>query len=254
MIKDRCPNDGFLQWLHVLMLMDDTVILATCRESLSSKLEIMCEFCLTHGMVINDKKTQFMVINGSDQDRAIISIDGMSIDHCDVYVYLGCSFTSDGNTKSAIEEHYKMKQSHFHKLVVFLKTNVDMPFSAKRKVVDACFNAAILYGCESWIGVSCQIIDKLYIGAIKSLLGVRKTTANDLCLLELGVPPLQALVKQRQRDFFTKMIAERSLLYDNPFHFAFEFTRNSNVVADRYINNVLSVDNHICIANGVLSS
>ena len=42
-----------------------------------------------------------------------------------------------------------------------------MPFSAKRKMVDACFKGAILYGCESWIEVSCQVIDKLYIGALK---------------------------------------------------------------------------------------
>ena len=52
MIKDRSRNDGFLQWLHVLMLMDDTVILATSRDSLISKLITLCEFCRTHGMVI----------------------------------------------------------------------------------------------------------------------------------------------------------------------------------------------------------
>ena len=254
MIKDRSRNDGFLQWLHVLMLMDDTVILATSRDSLISKLRILCEFCRTHGMVINDKKTKFMVINGSDEDRTKMSMEGLTIDHCDVYVYLGAVFTSDGSTKSAIEEHYKMKQSHFHKLVIFLQTNVDMPFSAKRKVVDACFNAAILYGCESWIGVSCQVIDKLYIGAIKSLLGVRKTTANDLCLLELGVPPLQALVKQRQHDFFTKMVNERSSVYHDPFFFAYELTRDLNPVTYRSINNVLSVGNHIVIAIDVLKA
>ena len=89
---------------------------------------------------LSDKKTKFMVIKGSDEDRTKMSMEGLTIDHCDVYVYLGAVFTSNGSTKSAIEEHYKMKQSHFHKLVIFLQTNVDMPFSAKRKVVDACFN------------------------------------------------------------------------------------------------------------------
>ena len=29
MIKENSQNDGFLSWLHVLVLMDDTVILAT---------------------------------------------------------------------------------------------------------------------------------------------------------------------------------------------------------------------------------
>ena len=29
--KENCEQNGFLKWLHVLMLMDDTVILATTR-------------------------------------------------------------------------------------------------------------------------------------------------------------------------------------------------------------------------------
>ena len=33
LIKETCEPDGFLSWLHLLMLMDDTVLLATSRES-----------------------------------------------------------------------------------------------------------------------------------------------------------------------------------------------------------------------------
>ena len=31
-LKSQCQNDGFLQWLHALMLMDDTVLLASDRD------------------------------------------------------------------------------------------------------------------------------------------------------------------------------------------------------------------------------
>ena len=67
MLKDRCPDDGFLKFLHVLMLMDDTVILATSRNSLESKLKILSEFCISHGMVMNSSKTnswRLMVMYG----------------------------------------------------------------------------------------------------------------------------------------------------------------------------------------------
>ena len=67
---------------------------------------------------------------------------------------------------------------------------------------------------------------------------MRKTTANDLCLLELGVPPLKALVKQRQHVFFTKMINGRSSVYHGLFVFAYELTHNLNLVTYRSINNV----------------
>jgi len=30
--KQQCGDHGFIKWLHVLMLMDDTVIMATSRE------------------------------------------------------------------------------------------------------------------------------------------------------------------------------------------------------------------------------
>ena len=40
LVKERSGLDGFLQWLHLLMLMDDTVLLATSRERLIEKLKL----------------------------------------------------------------------------------------------------------------------------------------------------------------------------------------------------------------------
>ena len=56
-IKQQCQNDGILQWLHILMLMDDTVILATERTQCIQKVNILCEFCKTSGIVINESNT-----------------------------------------------------------------------------------------------------------------------------------------------------------------------------------------------------
>ena len=125
MIKERCPWDVFLGWLHVLMLMDDTVILATSRECLMSKLNILCDFCSSNGMVINEGKTKFMAVNGNDEERRCIDIQGLAVDHCKSYVYLGAVFTSDGSVKSTLGEHCRQKFNCFHKLIIFLKTNVD---------------------------------------------------------------------------------------------------------------------------------
>ena len=47
MFKQRCDNDGFLSWRHVLMLMDDTVILVTSRRKFEEKLNILWEYCDT---------------------------------------------------------------------------------------------------------------------------------------------------------------------------------------------------------------
>ena len=55
MIKESMQNDGFLGRLHVLMLMDDTVIMATSREKCLKKLEALLNFCDEYGMMINEK-------------------------------------------------------------------------------------------------------------------------------------------------------------------------------------------------------
>ena len=89
MPKDRCAPGGFLKWLHVLMLMDDTVILATSRERLIEKLYILDAFCESHGMIINESKTKFMLIHGGVRDRMPIKISSRMIEQWDQYVYLG---------------------------------------------------------------------------------------------------------------------------------------------------------------------
>ena len=181
MLKDRCAPDEFLKWLHVLMLMDDTVILATSRERLIEKLYILDVFCESHGMIINESKTKFMVIHGGVRDRMPIKISSRMIEHCDQYVYLESIFTSDGSTKSSLCAQVADRQKHYNKLVLFLRNNCDIPFVMKKKVIDAAFNAALLYGCESWLDTNLKDIEKLYVGAIKNLLAVRVTTPSDLC-------------------------------------------------------------------------
>ena len=133
---------------------------------------------------------------------------------------------------------------------MFLCTNRELPFCVKRKVVEAAFDAAILYSCESWIDASCKAVDKLYIGVIKYLLGVRKTTANDLCLVEIGMPPLAAVVKQRQCNLLHKMINART--GDHPFMFALHMAKTFDPILSRYIDNVLSNPDHIGSAKRVL--
>ena len=58
-IKDNCGDDGFLKWLQILILMDDTVLLSTSRERMLNKLSPMIRFCQDYGMKVNESKTTF---------------------------------------------------------------------------------------------------------------------------------------------------------------------------------------------------
>ena len=109
----------------------------------------------------------------------------------------------------------------------------------KKKVIYAAFNTALLYGCESWLDTNLKDVEKLYIGAIKNLLAVRVTTPSDLCLIELGYPPLRALVRRRQQQFFSRMMSDRRHMTDDPLMFAIDLTQTHNEKMMEYINGTL---------------
>ncbi len=60
LISDNCRDDGFLKWLHILIQMDDTVLLSTSRQNMINKLFLMKRFCNEYGMKINDLKQSFL--------------------------------------------------------------------------------------------------------------------------------------------------------------------------------------------------
>ena len=56
-------EDGFLHQDHLLLLMDDTVLLATSREAMEEKLSILYNSSQDIDMVIHHNKSQFMVVD-----------------------------------------------------------------------------------------------------------------------------------------------------------------------------------------------
>ena len=103
--RTRSKPDGYLGWLHCLLLMDDTVILANNRERCKDKFEIMTDFCEDVGVSINVKKTMFMVIKGNAEDREPITSGRSTIHHCDSYTYLGSLFLEDTSFTSFLKAH-----------------------------------------------------------------------------------------------------------------------------------------------------
>ena len=96
MIKNAIEADGFLGGLHALLLMDDTVVLATSREMCEAKLKVVLQYCQEFGMIINVKKTKYFVINGGEADQIPLEVEGTKICYSFKYLYLGAWFTDSG--------------------------------------------------------------------------------------------------------------------------------------------------------------
>ena len=198
--------DDFLQWLHCMLLMDDTIILATSREAAVKKLGVLTDFCRTSGMVVDMSKTKFMVINGRANDKDPLVTEDLVVDNCDSYTYLGVIFTQDGKSDSTVREHVRNKQCHIIKFLSFLSKNPDAPFSVRKTVFEAAISSTLLYGCDSWLGSSPRYANHPCMTALKALLGVRATTTYSICLLKLGLPSSEARVKAAQNKILTDIL------------------------------------------------
>jgi hypothetical protein len=79
----------------------------------------------------------------------------------------------------------------------------------------------------------------MYTAAIKSVLGVRITTPNLLCFLEIGKPSLKSLIQSRQFNFFHRILTERKDMQDDPLTFALDLVKNSDIKVWKYIKSVI---------------
>ena len=186
MINESSDNDDYLGRLHALLLMDDTILLATTRERLEKKFKIVLEFCKEYGMKINLKKTKFMVINGDLHDKSDIISEALTVQHVFSYIYLGSPITEDGDYASCLRIHTKEKFKHVLRFNSFINKNTNMPYMIKKQVAEACIHSTMLYACETWFCDTFQEMETLYMKIIKVLLSVRRTTCNDICLVESG--------------------------------------------------------------------
>ncbi len=59
-IKEGCGYNGFLQCLHVFVLIYDTVLVSFTRRGILSEISILRQYCSDYGMVINQSKTNFL--------------------------------------------------------------------------------------------------------------------------------------------------------------------------------------------------
>ena len=80
------------------------------------------------------------------------------------------------------------------------------------KVFDATLLSAILYGMGSWLSLSAvEIARPLYAQCVRIIVGVKKTTAADLCLVEAGMPTLIQRASESQMKALQKLLRNRAL-------------------------------------------
>ena len=237
-------DDSFLLDVHALMLMDDTVILASTRKKIIEKFTVLMEFCVKYGMKVNELKTNLMVINGSETDRREFVVHGVTVKHTLSYIYLGSPFTEDANINSMIKLHVKSRMSDINKFKIFCRKNDTMPYKFKKQVLEAMIVSSLLYACESWLTDNVKEVERMYISALKSLLGVRDTTRTDTIMIETGLPSISERIRKRTAKFAKKELLDE-LRDETPLKRIFRICEEKRSRGYRYIcNQMMPLETH----------
>ena len=84
------------------------------------------------------------------------------------------------------------------------------------------------------------------MSAVRRLLNVRKSTPKITCLLEAGIPSLEALVKQKQSKFLRRMFREREDLHtSDPLMFTLDFMQNNCPEIYRCVEDVMQHEEYL---------
>ena len=94
----------------------------------------------------------------------------------------------------------------------------------KKRVAEACLFSTVLYACETWLTNYYGKLKSLYRIVIKSLLNVRMTSCNDLCLIESDMLPLKELIEKKLSIFLKNKLV--NLNADDPLYHALDLARS----------------------------
>jgi hypothetical protein len=190
--------DDWLEKTHILLLMDDTAIMATSREKMAEKLNYLKMKAEEIGMILHPTKCQYITVN--TQYTEPFRFENVTISHTATYTYLGARIENSSIVKQ-VSQHMNVKQAHTRKFTSFMTKNSDAPYSIKLKVWNSAMNAAILYSSETWLTTNLQCVESSYVSTIKQMLSVRNTTCNDLVYSESGLTNAKSHVFDRQVKF-----------------------------------------------------
>ena len=191
---------------NLLQLMDDTVVTAESKDILSLKMEKLINYSEQKYLEINTDKTKYMqLVNVPSMEDIVMDNHIMkAVKPEDGYVWLGFILSYTNNVQKLIETNLNKKKFSLCRFYSWLEINETTPIKLKLNVLYSCMFASILYSCETWGNIDNIINELLAIErkALKSCLGVKQGTPNDVIYIELNKPDIEATIMERQFNFF----------------------------------------------------
>ena len=118
-----------------------------------------------------------------------------------------------------------------------LKTS-SMPYKLKKQVAEACLFTTILYACETWFCENFKEVRVMYMKLIKVMLSARRTSCNDICLIESGMLPLKDVIDLKRNKYIKQIF--RNLNPLSPLQKSYELVDSVQTKSARMINTAIN--------------
>ena len=137
-------------WLDRLLYADDIALLATSKEELRKKMNIVNSTFAKYGLIISAEKTEWMAFNENKFVNDTITLDdGKTLKKVEEFTYLGSIFTPDCSSQADIENRIKLAHLAIKPLNGLLWSK-KVPRNRKKRLFMAFVFPVLTYACETW--------------------------------------------------------------------------------------------------------
>ena len=194
--------------LTVLLFADDMIIFSLTREGLQTGLDTLDEYCSRWGLTVNINKTKCVAFRNGGK---IGQLDRWTFRHeyletVSEFRYLGFVFGSSGKFSKGIDDLKKRSLRALFGLKNILHKYPDIAPRLQIKLFNSLVMPIISSSCEIWGFENAPQLDTVYLGFLKSLLGVRKSVPTPYVYKELGVQPLKNDRIKRMVKYWVKIL------------------------------------------------
>ena len=204
-------NNDFMDPFSLLQLADDTTIIAETIRSFLRNMAIVAKYSLEKFLRIHLTKSQYLHLTNDISSKMTedITLQNMTLKPIiDGYNWLGFWLTDSNDIEKIVNSHLNKKMVHISSFYSWLAVNQDTPVKIKMLVLYNCLFATLLYSCEVWTNIA--KLSKKLLGiekkALKSCLGVKRSTPDNIIYTELDKADIISTILDRQHNFYNKLL------------------------------------------------
>ena len=215
--------DYFL--LTIIMFADDMVLFSKTRQGLQNALDALSKYCSLWGMSVNTSKTKCMAFKNGGKISKLDTwtYENAKLETVNKFKYLGFILSSSGKFAQSIAAMADQGRVALFNMKTSLNCYADLDLKTKLKLFNCFISPVIENACEVWGFCKADKLDTLYLGFLKSILGVRKSIPSVFIYRELNLYPLKL---NRYIRIFKYWLKIKDLHTNNPVKAVYNMLKN----------------------------